>query len=228
MDLSMIWIIIFIVVIACIFLPQLWTKNILKKYSAPRPDFPGTGGELALHLIERYKLDVQLETTEQGDHYDPLSKTVRLSAENFNGKSLTAVATAAHAVGHAIQHKEGMALLLLRTPLAKLAFYVEKLAQLALISTPVFLSFVPGAARISIAVAIIGMLASTLVHFVTLPVEFNASFSKALPILKNGEYLAEEDYRAAKKILLACALTYVSAALASLFNIWRWLRFLKR
>jgi Zn-dependent membrane protease YugP len=228
MDLSMIWIIVFIVVIACVFLPQLWTKNILKKYSASRPDFPGTGGELAQHLINEFKLDVQLETTEQGDHYDPLSKTVRLSADNFNGKSLTAVATAAHEVGHAIQHKEGMALLLLRTPLAKLAFYVEKLAQLALISTPVLLGFVPGAARISIAVAIIGMLASTLVHFVTLPVEFNASFSKALPILKNGEYLAEQDYRDAKKILLACALTYVSAALASLLNIWRWLRFLKR
>jgi Zn-dependent membrane protease YugP len=72
------------------------------------------------------------------------------------------------------------------------------------------------------------MLASTLVHFVTLPVEFNASFSKALPILKNGEYLSKKDYQASRKILLACALTYVSAALASLLNIWKWLRFIKR
>jgi Zn-dependent membrane protease YugP len=63
---------------------------------------------------------------------------------------------------------------------------------------------------------------------VTLPVEFNASFGKALPILKNGEYLSEQDNKNARKILLACALTYVSAALASLLNIWRWLRFLKR
>jgi Zn-dependent membrane protease YugP len=59
-------------------------------------------------------------------------------------------------------------------------------------------------------------------------VEFNASFSKALPILKNGNYLAEKDFKASEKILLACALTYVSAALASLLNIWRWLRFLRR
>jgi Zn-dependent membrane protease YugP len=90
------------------------------------------------------------------------------------------------------------------------------------------LGLLPGAARISIAVAIIGMLARTLVHFVTLPVEFNASFSKALPILKNGEYLAKKDYQASLKILLASARTYVSAALASLLNIWRWLSFFKR
>jgi Zn-dependent membrane protease YugP len=224
----MLWLFVFIAVIACIFLPQMWTKNILKKHSIERPDFPGTGGEFAKHLIKQHNLDVDLETTEQGDHYDPQTRTVRLSTNNFNNKSLTAVATAAHEVGHAIQHKEGMALLLLRTPLAKMAFYVEKIAQLALISTPVFLTVLPGAARISIIIAIVGMVASTLVHFVTLPVEFNASFSKALPILKNGDYLSEKDFKASEKILLACALTYVSAALASLLNIWRWLRFLRR
>ncbi|MFT7110591.1 MAG: Zn-dependent membrane protease YugP [Psychrobacter glaciei] len=228
MGLQMIWIVVFVVVIACIFLPQLWTKRILKKYSSARPDLPGTGGELAMHLIKQFDLDVKLETTEQGDHYDPISKTVRLSSDNFNTKSLTAVATAAHEVGHAIQHQNRMTLLLLRAPLAKGAFYIEKIAQLAVISTPILLGLLPGAARISIAVAIIGMLASTLVHFVTLPVEFNASFSKALPILKNGEYLAKKDYQASRKILLACALTYVSAALASLLNIWRWLSFFKR
>ncbi len=224
----MVWIVLLIAVIGLIFLPQFWVQRVLKKHSNERSDFPGTGGEFARHLIKQQGLKVKLETTEQGDHYDPSSKTVRLSSANFNGKSLTAVATAAHEVGHAIQHQQGMALLLLRTPLAKFAFYVEKLAQLALISTPVFLSFVPGMARLSIIVAVVGMLASTLVHFVTLPVEFNASFSKALPILKNGNYLAEKDYQNARKILLACALTYVSAALASLLNIWRWLRFLRR
>ena len=137
------------------------------------------------------------------------------------------MATAAHEVGHAIQHQQGMWLLLLRTPLAKFAFYIEKLAQLALLSTPVFLTFIPGMARVSMLVAVIGMLASTLVHVVTLPVEFNASFGKALPLLKQGGYLNQADYKAARKILLACALTYVASALASLLNVWRWLRFLK-
>ncbi len=224
----MVWIVLLVIVVALIFLPQFWVRRVLKKHSNERSDFPGTGGEFARHLIKQQGLKVKLETTEQGDHYDPSSRTVRLSSENFNGKSLTAVATAAHEVGHAIQHQQGMALLLLRSPLAKFAFYVEKIAQVALISTPVFLSFLPGVGRLSLIVAIAGMLASTLVHFVTLPVEINASFSKALPILKNGHYLKERDYQDARKILLACALTYVSAALGSLLNIWRWLRFLRR
>lgn len=224
----MIWIILIICLFALMLLPQWWTQRILKKYSAPREDFPGTGGELATHLIKQQGLTVELETTEQGDHYDPQARCVRLSQQNMDAKSLTAVATAAHEVGHAIQHQQGMWLLIMRTPLAKLAFYIEKIAQLALISTPVFLSFVPGMARFSMIIAVCGILASTLVHLMTLPVEFNASFSKALPILKNGNYLSEKDYKAARKILLACALTYVSAALSSLLNIWRWLRFIKR
>ncbi len=224
----MLWIILLVVVVAVIFLPQFWVRRVLKKHSNERPDFPGTGGEFARHLIKQQGLKVKLETTEQGDHYDPSTRTVRLSSENFNGKSLTAVATAAHEVGHAIQHQQGMALLLLRSPLAKFAFYVERIAQVALISTPVFLSLLPGVGRLSLIVAIAGMLASTLVHFVTLPVEINASYSKALPILKNGNYLTDQDYQSARKILLACALTYVSAALGSLLNIWRWLRFLRR
>lgn len=223
----MAWVLLFVVIILIIFVPQFWTRHILSKYSQERSDFPGTGGEFAQHLIRQQALSVALESTTAGDHYDPSQKTVRLSAQNLNGKSLTAVATAAHEVGHAIQHQQGMWLLLLRTPLAKFAFYIEKLAQLALLSTPVFLTFVPGVAKLSMLVAVIGMLASTLVHVVTLPVEFNASFGKALPLLKQGGYLNQADYQAARKILLACALTYVASALASLLNVWRWLRFLK-
>lgn len=224
----MFWIVIFLLALLLLVGPQFWTQRILKKYSAPRNDFPGTGGELAQHLIDKYQLNVKLETTPAGDHYDPQTKTVRLLEQNFNGKSLTAVATAAHEVGHAIQHHQGMKLLLARTPLAKFAFVVERLAQIALISAPVFLSFIPVAGRLALLVAVIGMIASTIVHLVTLPVEFDASFGKALPILKEGEYINADDHKAAKRILLACALTYVSAALASLLNIWRWLRFLRR
>jgi len=224
----MIWILFFLLVLLLLLGPQFWTQHILKKHSTPRGDFPGTGGEFAKHLIDKHGLRVALETTTVGDHYDPQTRTVRLQEQNFNGKSLTAVATAAHEVGHAIQHQQGMALLLARTPLAKFAFVVERIAQVALLSTPIFLGFLPAAGRITLLVAVIGMIASTLVHLVTLPVEFDASFGKALPMLKRGEYLNAKDYGNARKILLACALTYVSAALASLLNIWRWLRFFRR
>ena len=67
-----------------------------------------------------------------------------------------------------------------------------------------------------------------LVHLVTLPVEFDASFKRAMPILEQGGYLSEEDLPRARRILTACALTYFAASLASMLNFWRWIRVLKR
>lgn len=66
------------------------------------------------------------------------------------------------------------------------------------------------------------------VHILTLPTEFDASFKRALPILTTGSYIPPEDIPAARKILLACALTYVAGALVSLLNVWRWIRILRR
>ena len=67
-----------------------------------------------------------------------------------------------------------------------------------------------------------------LVHLLTLPTEFDASFNRALPMLSSGSYIPHEDIPAAKKILLACALTYVSNSLIGLLNVWRWIRLLRR
>ena len=67
-----------------------------------------------------------------------------------------------------------------------------------------------------------------LVHLLTLPTEFDASFNRALPLLASGKYIPQEDIPAAKKILLACALTYVVNALVGLLNVWRWIRILRR
>jgi len=69
---------------------------------------------------------------------------------------------------------------------------------------------------------------STLVHLLTLPVELDASFRRALPVLQQGNYLSPEDERGARRILTAAALTYVAASLASLLNLWRWIAFLRR
>ena len=67
-----------------------------------------------------------------------------------------------------------------------------------------------------------------LIHLVTLPVEWDASFKRALPLLTAGDYIPEDDLPAARRILTACALTYVASALASLLNLWRWIRVLRR
>ena len=89
-----------LLVLALIFGPSLWVKLVMKRYSSQQPEMPGTGGELAKHLIERFSLkDVKVEVTELGDHYDPIEKKVRLLPEHYDSKSLTAIAIAAHEVG---------------------------------------------------------------------------------------------------------------------------------
>jgi hypothetical protein len=69
--------------------------------------------------------------------------------------------------------------------------------------------------------------AAALVHLVTLPVEWDASFRRAMPLLETG-YLDENDLAAARQILLAAALTYVGASLLAILNVWRWLAVLRR
>ena len=75
---------------------------------------------------------------------------------------------------------------------------------------------------------VLTMAMSVVVHFVTLPVELDASFKRALPILVEGDYIDKKDEAAARSVLRACALTYVVASLASLLNFWRWLKLWQR
>jgi uncharacterized protein len=77
-------------------------------------------------------------------------------------------------------------------------------------------------------IAFVGALVGFLAHLITSPVEFDASFGKALPILKEGNYVNSDDLVIVRKILLACALTYVAAALRNMLNLGYWLRALRR
>lgn len=211
--------------------PQIWVKHILKRHEKTREDLKGTGGEFAQHLIKRFELEkVSLEATEQGDHYDPISRTVRLSPQYLSGQSLAAVTVAAHEVGHAIQHQQKHALLLWRLRLEPTVGLIEKagaaMAMMAPIATAIIKS--PQVGFIMLIIAIISMAARLGMHLITLPVEIDASFNKALPILSDGNYLEEKDLKSIKRILTACAMTYVAQSLMGLLNIWRWLTLLKR
>lgn len=210
--------------------PTLWVRAVLARHGGDRPDFPGTGGELARHLLDEMGLTtVQVEQTNMGDHYDPRDKTVRLSDKNYGGRSLTAVVVAAHEVGHAMQDATDYRPLKARTRLAKTAVIVERVGSIAMIAAPVFAALIrhPAGALIPI-IAGLGILSmSVVVHLTTLPVEYDASFNRALPVLKAGRYIPERDMPAARSILRAAAFTYVAAALMSLINIARWLRVLR-
>lgn len=220
-----------LLVLGLIFGPGIWVKRVLAKHSDTREDLPGTGGELAAHLMERFELEgVRLEKTERGDHYDTEAKAIRLTEPVMNGKSLTAVATAAHEFGHALQHAKNYQALTTRTTLAKSGMLLQKVAGGAIFLIPV-LSVIPGLvvfSRVLLLVIIGSMFLSAFIHLITLPVEFDASFNRALPILEEGGYVSDNDLSTVRKILLACALTYVSQAMLGVLNIGRWFRLLRR
>lgn len=215
---------------AIVLLPTAWVQWTLNRHSGERHDLPGTGGELARHLIEHYQLDgVSVERTDRGDHYDPEAKAVRLSAGHYDGRSLSAAAVAAHEVGHAIQDARGERALRVRQTLARFAAGTDLIAAWFFVAAPVLgiLARTPAAFFALIAVGV-GLLAvRVIVNLVTLPVEFDASFGKALPILRDGKYLNVSDLPAVRSVLRAAAMTYVASALISLVNLARWVRLLR-
>ena len=220
-----------LIVIALIFGPSLWVKFVMRRYSSEKPEMPGTGGELANHLIERFSLkDVKVEITELGDHYDPIEKKVRLSKENYESKSLTAIAIAAHEVGHAIQDQQGDRRLAIRTKMVPIIDKVARLSAVIISLSPVIgiITRHPMPFSLLLLLGLSGFIARMMVHAVTLPIEFDASFSKALPLLREGEYISQSNEKAVGHVLRAAALTYVSAALADILNLGRWIVILLR
>ena len=227
----MFYVAIVLIVLALIFGPSLWVKFVMRKYSLEKPEIPGTGGELAKHLIERFSLkDVTVEVTELGDHYDPIEKKVRLSREHYESKSLTAIAIAAHEVGHAIQDQQGDKRLATRTKMAPVVDKVARWSVAIIYLSPVIgiITRHPMPFSLLLLLGLCGFIARMMVHVVTLPIEFDASFSKALPLLREGNYVSQSNEKAVNRILRAAALTYVSAALAAILNLGRWMVILLR
>jgi Zn-dependent membrane protease YugP len=206
-----------ILVLGVILLPQLWVRHTISRHGVERSDLQGTGGELARHLLNRFDLpNVKVEITDKGDHYDPQDKAVRLLKQHHDGRSLSAVAVAAHEVSHALQDAAGERKLSLRQELAQVAVWTDRAAGVFFIAAPFLaaLARTPAALFlvIGIGVALLGV--RVLVTLVTLPVEA-------------GRYVDENDMPAIRSVLRAAALTYVAGALISLVNLARWVRLLR-
>lgn len=225
------YIVIIVAILVLVFGPGLWVRRVLERYSSPADRYAGTGAQLARYLLNKHGLQsVAVETTDQGDHYDPAAKAVRLTPEKFEGHSLTAITVAAHEVGHAIQDKQGYAPLRFRTYLVRVARPVERIGAGALMVAPFVgaLTRAPSIGIIMFAAGFFTLATSTLVHLATLPTEFDASFARALPMLDRHRVLKDADRPHARRLLTAAALTYVSASLMSLLNIARWWAILRR
>lgn len=218
---------IIVLLLLAIYAPQLWVRYVMRRYAREIPGMPGNGGEFARFLIDKLELTgVGVEVAdERGDHYDSQARMVRLSRTNHDGKSLTAVAVAAHEVGHALQDKEGYRWIRLRTRLYPKIRTMERMAVMALGAMPIVTGMLraPAVAAIMVIAGLTLFFARVGFHVMTLPLEWNASFAKALPIIEDGQYVAPGEHAAVKTVLRAAALTYVASALADILSFWRWL-----
>ncbi|PCH59122.1 MAG: hypothetical protein COC19_07570 [SAR86 cluster bacterium] len=215
-----------------VYLPSMWVRHVMKKHSIELSDLPGTGGELAQHLIERFQLEgIGVEETDNfRDHFDPAAQMVRLGASNFHGRSLTAVAIAAHEVGHAMQFSRGERIFELRKQYLPKIQILNKLGITLMLALPILglVLRAPLAIFALIGLSLCLQLAGALAYLIILPEEWDASFNKALPILIEGEYIEAEQIPKIRQILKAAALTYFAGALANILNVGRWLLILRR
>ena len=223
---------VYLIILAIIGLlgPHFWAKRILDKYNREEY-FSGNGIELSELVLARLGMhDVRVTITDTADHYDPQSKAIRLTQSRCGRRSLTAVVVAAHEIGHAIQDQAGYPPLQTRTRLIGTAVKIERVGAAIMVGVPLFaiLTRVPSAGLLMFLGGLATLCTPVLIHLLTLPCELDASFKRALPLLSSGAYIPREDIPAARRILLACALTYVANSLMGLLNVWRWIKILRR
>ncbi len=152
------------------------------------------------------------------DHYDPRSKTVRLSTPIARGDSIASIAVAAHEVGHVLQHAQGYPGLALRSAIAPVAS-IGSMAAFPLFFIGLIFNM-PGISTMLMNVGILLFAGAVVFHLVTLPVEFDAS-KRALAQLTSSGSIAPEEVGGAKKVLDAAALTYVAAAAMAALQLVR-------
>ena len=176
-----------------------------------------TGKEVAERMLRYYNIsDVQVVAVDGflSDHYNPTNKTVSLSPDIYNGKSIMSAAVAAHECGHAVQHATAYSMLTMRSQLVPVVNIAASFQQYALIGAFMMANTFP-----SLLLVAIGLFtATTLFALVTLPVEFDAS-NRALAWLDDSRTLSPDEHIGAKDALWWAAMTYVVAALSSVAQL---------
>ena len=210
---------------ALAYLPGWWVARVLARHGRDE-SYGLSGAQAARRFLDRVGLrQVKVELAPPGgDHYDPLARAVRLAPERHDRRTLAAVVVAAHEVGHAMQHAAGEVGFGFRTELARTALWAQRAGVVLFIAAPVLalLARAPAAFGLVAGVGALALLLGIVVHLVTLPVELDASFGKALPLLEAGGDLRPADRAAARAILRAAAFTYVAGAGLALLTLGRW------
>lgn len=195
------------------FLVQSRMKSKFHKYGQVGLSNGMSGYQVATTMLNHYGIhDVNVIQGEGflSDHYNPQTKTVALSPEVYNGRSVAAASVAAHECGHAVQHDTNYSMLKLRSALVPVVRVAAVAQQWGFLAAMLFLGSFPQL----LLIVIIAMAITTLFSLITLPVEFDASH-RALVWLDNTGTTRGMEYDYAKDSLKWAAMTYLVAALSS-------------
>lgn len=199
---------------------QAKVNGTYKKYSKIGNSRNMTGAQMARMILDQnglYQVQVEQISGHLTDHYDPRSNVIRLSQDVYRSTSISAIGVAAHEAGHAVQHAKNYVPILIRNKIVPICNFGSSVGPIMIFLGCFF-------ARSSFGIQLItwGILLFSLVaifQLVTLPVEFDAS-SRALQVIKNSAQFMPNDYKGAKKVLHAAALTYVAALITTILQIF--------
>ena len=202
------------------FAPVIWLNYVFKKNDKILINMPFNGLEFGNNILNELGLNnVKIEQSLIGDHYDLLEKKVKVSESRLSKKSLTAISVVCHEIGHAIQHNENYKPLEQRTKIVKNTAWISQLGSgLLLMGFPtIFATGSFSLMKICLVFVLISLFIGIIVHLVTLEVEFDASFKRALPIIK--EKVPKEYHDACHSVLKAAALTYVIGVIRNFVSL---------
>lgn len=196
---------------------QLKIKSTFSKYSQVRSERGYTASQVARYLLDRaglYDVGIEMIGGNLTDHYDPSVRVLRLSQTVYNSDSVAAIGIAAHETGHAMQHEDKYAPLIIRNKLVPVANFGSNASWVLIL-----LSFITGINSL-MQVGIILFSAAVLFQVITLPVELNAS-GRAVRLLQSEGILYSDEVEPVKRVLRAAAMTYVAAMLTAMAQLLR-------
>lgn len=196
---------------------QIKVKRAFRRYNSVHAMCGMTGAQAAARLLQLNGItDVQIRQIggTLTDYYDPKNKEICLSGDVYNATSVAAIGVACHEAGHACQHAQGYAPLKIRNA-AIPATRIGSSLGIPLVLLGMVFTWRP---LIMVGIVLYALVA--LFQLLTLPVEFNAS-RRALQTIESNQFLTEQEYRGAKKVLTAAALTYVAALASALATLLR-------
>ena len=196
-------------------------KNTFKKYESVGTQRGMTGAEAAQLMLERQGVtDCRIEPIagRLSDHYDPRSKTLRLSQPVYDARSVSAIGVACHEAGHALQHATGYKFLQMRSKLVPVTNLSSKMAMPVLMVGMMMLSMAPVLGQWVVLAGVALFSAAVIFSVITLPVEWDAS-ARAKTAMVEAGIVNQQEAGAAAKVLNAAFLTYLASAIASIMTL---------